>query len=88
FQEMGFWVAAAQGGNQAVGYSALDWKRPTVLIMGSEGRGVSELLLKRAEMQVQIPMYAALDSLNVGAATAVLLFEAARQRGLKPVSIE
>jgi 23S rRNA (guanosine2251-2'-O)-methyltransferase len=88
FQEMGYWIAAAQGGNQAQDYSRLDWNRPSVLIMGSEGRGVSELLLKRADDRVEIPMYAPLDSLNVGAATAVLLFEAARQRGLKPVSVE
>jgi 23S rRNA (guanosine2251-2'-O)-methyltransferase len=51
-----------------------------VLIVGAEGRGVSELLLKRADEEVSIDMGGHLDSLNVSVATGILLFEAQHRR--------
>ena len=58
-----------------------DWRRPTLLILGNEGRGVDADLRKHCDARLRIPLHAPVESLNVAAAGAVLLFEAARQRG-------
>jgi len=51
------------------------------LVFGSEGRGLAAAVLAACYEAVAIPMAAGVDSLNVGAAAAVFLYEAARQRG-------
>ena len=50
------------------------------LVMGSESSGISEEIMKVADTFLQIPMYGNIDSLNVSNATAIILFEALRQR--------
>jgi len=55
---------------------------PVALLLGSEGAGLPPDLLRRAAARLAIPLAAPVESLNVGAAAAVLLFEAARQRRL------
>ncbi len=54
---------------------------PIALVLGAEGRGLSELSAKRCDMLVKIPQSSHLDSLNVSAASAVAAFEIARLRG-------
>lgn len=56
-----------------------DLRGNIVLALGSEGAGVSEALLDRAEIRIRIPMAPKVESLNVGAAAAVCLFERVRQ---------
>jgi TrmH family RNA methyltransferase len=51
------------------------------IVFGSEGHGLSSAVLQACDEAVAIPMHAAVDSLNVGSASAVFLYEAARQRG-------
>ncbi len=51
------------------------------IIFGSEGNGISKDVLESCDEAVAIPMPPAVDSLNVGAAAAVFLYEVARQRG-------
>jgi len=58
-----------------------DFTSPFALIVGREGEGLTVDDLEIADQAVSIPMRAGADSLNVGAAAAVLLYEAARQRG-------
>jgi len=53
---------------------------PTAIVVGSEQYGLSETWLAAADTQVRIPMLGQCDSLNVAAATTILLFEATRQR--------
>jgi len=57
----------------------LDLRTPVAWLFGAEGQGLSAGLLARADQRVIIPMAAAIESLNVGAAVAVCLFEQARQ---------
>lgn len=73
---------AAAGGASA-GYRDLDWTGPALLLLGNEGRGLDPTLLAACDFPVRIPMSPAVESLNVAAAAAVLLFEAAHQRALK-----
>jgi TrmH family RNA methyltransferase len=59
---------------------AADLTRPLAWVFGNEGAGVSPEVLARADQTVAIPLAAGSESLNVAAAAAVCLFEAARQR--------
>jgi 23S rRNA (guanosine2251-2'-O)-methyltransferase len=64
-------------------YTAADLTRPLVVIMGSEGEGISGEYLKLTDETVRIPLQGEIDSLNVSVAAGVLLFEALRQRTVK-----
>jgi TrmH family RNA methyltransferase len=59
-----------------------DLRKPTWLIVGNEGKGVSEGIASLADVHVIIPMKGKAESLNVAMATTILLFEASRQRML------
>jgi len=61
-------------------YTGVDMRVGCVLIMGAEDTGIDEELLRHAHAQIKIPQRGHIDSLNVSAATAVLLYEAVRQR--------
>ena len=72
----GLGIAAATVGPAAL--SLPSWRRPRrlALVVGNEGAGISESLLALADHELTIPMASEVDSLNVGAATAVLLYAA------------
>jgi TrmH family RNA methyltransferase len=61
-------------------YWKLDWTRPTVLLLGNEGAGVSPQLQALASQRVTIPHSTAVESLNVAVAAAPLLLERLRQQ--------
>jgi TrmH family RNA methyltransferase len=61
-------------------YWAIDWRLPTVILLGNEGAGLSAPVKAAVHQTVTIPMAAAVESLNVSIAAAILLFEARRQR--------
>lgn len=61
-------------------YDEYDWRQPSLLVLGNEGNGVTPALLDRVNARVRIPLHPPVESLNVAAAAAVILFEAARQR--------
>lgn len=60
-------------------YDAFDWRGSVALLLGNESAGLPPEVA-RAAARVRIPMIRTVESLNVSAAAAVLLFEAARQR--------
>lgn len=64
---------------QAKPHFAVDFRKGSLIAFGNEGNGVSEALL-RAAAKVYIPMYGRAESLNVGVSSAVVLYEAVRQR--------
>jgi len=61
-------------------YFDADLKGACAIIMGSEHEGLSNVLLKAADIRIMIPMKGKADSLNLSTATAVMLYEAVRQR--------
>ncbi len=61
-------------------YTAYDWRGPTLVVLGNEAGGVAAALLARCQVTIRIPVASPVESLNVAAAAAVVLFEAARQR--------
>lgn len=61
-------------------YSSADLTLPTVLIMGSEGTGISNELLRLSDIQIRIPIQGKIGSLNVSVSAGIMLYEALRQR--------
>jgi TrmH family RNA methyltransferase len=61
-------------------YTDVDMTGPTAIVLGTEQYGLSDTWMKAANVQVRIPMLGQADSLNVAAATTILLYEAVRQR--------
>lgn len=61
-------------------YWDLDLQRPSLILLGNEGAGLSPELATQADVEVTIPLMAAVESLNVAIAAALLLYEARRQR--------
>lgn len=62
-------------------YQNIDFTRPSAIVMGTEADGLTDFWLKNAKKRIKIPMRGKIDSLNVSVSTAVLTFEAMRQRG-------
>ena len=78
-QSEGFQIVAATEHSRKLMYDA-DLTKPTVIVMGSEENGISKEVLKLCDEQLAIPMIGAIESLNVAAAAAIMLFEVVRQR--------
>lgn len=76
----GFRIVAAHPGPDASDYRRVDYTGPTALLVGTELYGVSDEALTLADQSVTIPMAGMVRSLNVSVATALLLYEAYRQR--------
>lgn len=75
-KESGVWVFAAEAGGTP--YYETDFSGACAVILGSEGSGVSRLLIDKSDFQVSIPMYGHVNSLNVSTAASVILCHAAR----------
>lgn len=78
----GLTVYLADGAGD-LAYDRADWMGAWALIIGSEARGAGSEAGRLARQRVFIPMAAGTESLNAAAAAAVILFEAARQRGFE-----
>lgn len=63
-------------------YASVDLRGPIAIAVGAEDVGLSTAFLARADVTVRIPMVGRVNSLNVSASAALLLYEAVRQRGL------
>jgi len=61
-------------------YDALDYKMDCAIVLGAEGKGVHDLVRKKCDFLVSIPMLGKVPSLNVSVAAAVVLYEIVRQR--------
>ena len=67
--------------------SDLDFAGPCCIVLGSEGSGISDAVLSQCDEMAAIPMSNEVDSLNVGSAAAIFLYEAARLRARLPAAI-
>lgn len=61
-------------------YTEWDWKQPSALVMGSEGKGLHRLVEETCDVLVKIPLRGNIESLNVSVAAGIVLYEAVRQR--------
>ena len=61
-------------------YDALDYKMDCALVLGGEGKGLHDLVKRKCDFLVSIPMLGSVDSLNLSATASILFYEALRQR--------
>ena len=61
-------------------YSNVDLRQPVAIAVGTEDEGLTEFWLQNADLRVKIPMFGKINSLNVSVSTALILYEAVRQR--------
>lgn len=78
-KKAGYWIAGTTIG-EGVPYYDYDFEPKTAIILGGEQKGLSPLLKKNADQFITIPHSNKVESLNVSAAAAVILFEALRQK--------
>lgn len=77
-KEKGLWVYAAEAGGQPLHSTSMTG--PVAVVMGGEGTGVSQLLRSKCDFTVSVPLCGRINSLNVSAAAAVVLYEVRNQR--------
>jgi len=78
YQQQGFQIVATTPTARQTYWQA-NFQKPTLLVLGNEGAGLSETLLGLADQEVAIPLMPGVESLNVAIAAALILYEARRQ---------
>jgi 23S rRNA (guanosine2251-2'-O)-methyltransferase len=78
-KKQGFWFMGADPEGEMPFYEA-NFDLPLVLVLGSEGKGLSRLLREKCDFLLHIPITGALSSLNVSVAGAIIIYEVFRRR--------
>ena len=71
-KDEGYWIVSTDG-SAKIDYCQIKYDFPIVLVIGSEGKGVSSLIVKNSDYVVKIPQYGHVNSLNASVATGILL---------------
>lgn len=79
-KDRGMQVLATNLSARAVDFREIDYTRPTCILMGQEKTGITQEALDLADQDIIIPMIGMVQSLNVSVASALILYEAQRQR--------
>ena len=79
-RQQGFKIYAAHLSDRSVDYRKFDYTQPTAFLLGAEKFGVSKEAEELVDEHITIPMMGMTQSLNVSVASAIILFEAQRQR--------
>ena len=78
-KEAGYWIIGADAAGEN-NYSDWDYDPKTVIVLGSEGKGIRRLTSEKCDVLVSIPMQGQTSSLNVSVTAGILFFEVNRQR--------
>lgn len=78
-KDEGYWIVGAEA-KESIDYREVDYKGKIALVLGSEGYGISRLVLDNCDYRVRLPMVGKITSLNVSVATAVLLYQVYNSR--------
>ena len=73
-KQEGYWIVSTDG-CATIDYSSIKYDFPVVVVIGSEGKGVSSLVLKNSDYIVKIPQFGHVNSLNASVAAGILLAE-------------
>jgi 23S rRNA (guanosine2251-2'-O)-methyltransferase len=73
-KEHGYWAVAADAGSDALPLEGFEFPKKVVVVVGSEGKGISRLALEVCDFRVKIGMSGKIESLNVSQATAIILY--------------
>ena len=78
-KDNGFWIVGTALDNSA-DYREIDYSGKIAIVMGNEGKGISNLVAKKCDYLAKIPMYGKTNSLNVSVATGIMIYEVIRDR--------
>lgn len=78
-KEAGYWIVGAEA-KESVDYRSVDYSGKIALVLGSEGYGISRLVLENCDYRVRLPMLGKITSLNVSVATGILLYQVYNNR--------
>ncbi len=78
-KEAGVWVYGTDGSADKLYYEE-DLKGPCAIVIGSEGRGMNKLTMKKCDVLLKIPMKGHITSLNASVSGGIVIFEVVRQR--------
>jgi len=81
-RQQGMQIIATNLSDTAIDFREVDYTKPTAILLGQEKTGITEEALALADQDVIIPMVGMCQSLNVSVASALILYEAQRQREL------
>ena len=79
FKEQGFWIIGLENSIDAKPWFENDYTGLTIIVLGSEGKGIREKVLESCDFKSTIPMQGITNSLNVSAAVSAIAFERLRQ---------
>lgn len=75
----GIWIIGTSL-NATQSYTDWDWRQPSAIVLGGEGKGLHRLVEETCDVLIKIPILGKIESLNVSVAAGVVLYEARRQR--------
>ena len=81
-RDQGMQIIATNLSDRAIDFREVDYTKPTAILLGQEKTGISDEALALADQDIIIPMVGMCQSLNVSVASALVLYEAQRQREL------
>ena len=84
-KEEGFKIYGSILSDKAEDIYNIDFTEKVAIVMGNEHRGISDEIIENVDKHIYIPMRGMIQSLNVSVATAVILYEAQRQRSIKGI---
>ena len=78
-KDAGYWVVGTALEN-SVDYRTIDYSGKIALVIGNEGKGISDLVAKKCDFLAKIPMYGETNSLNASVAAGIMIYEVIRNR--------
>ena len=78
-KESGYWIVGTALEN-SVDYRTIDYSGKIALVIGNEGKGISDLVAKKCDFLAKIPMYGETNSLNASVAAGIMIYEVIRNR--------
>ena len=76
----GYWIIGAERSSKSSNIWELKYDMPIVLVIGSEGKGISRLVKEECDFLVEIPMQGKINSLNASVSTGIMIYEIRRQQ--------
>ena len=74
-KKKGYWIVGAESIDESKYYDQMKYDMPTCLVVGSEGKGISDLVRKNCDFLVKIPMLGHVNSLNASVSCSILIYE-------------
>jgi 23S rRNA (guanosine2251-2'-O)-methyltransferase len=71
----GYWIVGAEATENSRPYTEIQYNFPVVLVLGSEGKGLSRLVTETCDFLVRIPMQGTVNSLNVSVSAGILIYQ-------------